>query len=191
MAKKTCCKCHQTKPLTDEFFQLRETKNGVVTCGWCRECTRVYLREYMAKKRAAPGWKEKCKAVKAKMRTTESGREYLRRNKREDKKRRRCTEKGLPADYRVRDWRAAKSDWGGRCAYCGKECEQTQDHYVPISSKECPGHVAHNIVPACIECNVDKSNKPARAWIGDDAKAATIEDWLLLQIRHDLPLIFY
>jgi len=181
MQEKTCHRCNQTKPLTDEFFSFHKTKDGTPTCGWCRECHREYSREYKTKMRKSPQWSDYLKASKSRMRTTARGREYLNRCKRQERKRRRCRLRKLPATYTERQWNAAISHWQGRCAYCGKECTPTQDHYIPIASKECPGHVAHNIVPACIECNVDKSNKPAREWLGDDSKADAIEQWLTQQ----------
>lgn len=50
------------------------------------------------------------------------------------------------------------SIFGRACAYCGTtEKELTMDHVVPLSAGG--DHTLGNIVPACLSCNVRKSNR--------------------------------
>lgn len=50
----------------------------------------------------------------------------------------------------------------GRCIYCGKECEITFDHVIPVAGGG--GSSIDNQVPACSSCNSKKSAKDVIDW---------------------------
>ena len=66
-----------------------------------------------------------------------------------------------------RQWRQSIKDcWNNRCAYCGKppidDESLTIDHVRP---KSCGGEDrTSNVIPACRECNQDKSSQEWIAW---------------------------
>ena len=66
-----------------------------------------------------------------------------------------------------RQWRQSIKDaWNNRCAYCGKppidDDSLTVDHVRP---KSCGGEdKTSNCIPACRECNQDKSSQEWMAW---------------------------
>lgn len=70
--------------------------------------------------------------------------------------RRRAKQKGLTANFTQRDWREAKRFFNNRCAYCGREAELHQEHFIPVSKGG--GYTKNNIVPACKSCNSRKGN---------------------------------
>lgn len=45
----------------------------------------------------------------------------------------------------------------GKCYWCGKTCEPTIDHVIPLAKGGL--HVAENVVVACMKCNRKKSAK--------------------------------
>lgn len=55
------------------------------------------------------------------------------------------------------EWKALIEAWDGKCAYCKKLTPNpTQDHVIPLSKGG--QHTMDNVVPACMGCNVRKSN---------------------------------
>lgn len=54
-------------------------------------------------------------------------------------------------------WNEIKALFRNRCAYCGKRKKLTMDHRVALSRGG--DHSAHNIVPACMDCNSRKNTK--------------------------------
>ena len=77
--------------------------------------------------------------------------------------RKRAKAKGLVANFSPADWRRVKKDFGNRCAYCGREGDLTQDHFVPHAKGG--GYTKKNIVPACKTCNSRKSDNDPRTWL--------------------------
>ena len=93
-----------------------------------------------------------------------------------DRYRRRAARlKASPNTLTEREWQRCLAYFEHYCVYCGrheKECGTLQqDHFIPLSHPECPGTVAHNIVPACSSCNSIKSDR-------------TYEDWRTFWARH-------
>jgi HNH endonuclease len=70
---------------------------------------------------------------------------------------------GLRADFTRKDWVIAVEHFNGCCAYCGRERELHQDHFVP--STKGGGYTKKNIVPACQTCNSRKGNKHPSNWL--------------------------
>ena len=60
-----------------------------------------------------------------------------------------------------KDWEGVKEYFNGKCVYCGKpegkETKLYRDHAIPINQRWLGMHRHGNIVPACQECNSDKS----------------------------------
>src|SRR5690606_3096376 len=77
--------------------------------------------------------------------------------------------RALPALFTGDDWQRALDHFNGCCAYCsdppGLWNRLTAEHYIPVTSPECPGTVPTNIVPACQSCNSSKNNTPPEAWL--------------------------
>lgn len=80
----------------------------------------------------------------------------------------------LPNDYKDTDWQFALDYFHGCCAYCGRPPGLfhmlAMDHFVPISSKDCPGTIPANIVPACHQedgCNNSKHDRDPNEWVMD------------------------
>jgi 5-methylcytosine-specific restriction endonuclease McrA len=71
----------------------------------------------------------------------------------------------LPDAFTHDEWIATIDYWRNCCAYCGQTGKLTLDHYIPLSDPNCPGTVAHNIVPACGKCNTSKRNHPIDTWL--------------------------
>lgn len=70
---------------------------------------------------------------------------------------------GLPADFKPRDWRRAKQHFNNHCAYCGRDGELHQDHFIPLALGG--AYTRNNIVPVCPSCNNDKSDKHPATWL--------------------------
>ncbi len=55
------------------------------------------------------------------------------------------------------EWKARKTQFGNRCAYCGRESKRlTPDHYIPLSKGGT--NFIDNVIPACQHCNRRKWN---------------------------------
>lgn len=96
-------------------------------------------------------------------------------------------ERSLPATLTTRQWEAILLHWNGRCAYCGNQpgllpnMKITMDHFIPLSSLQCPGTVPTNVLPACLSCNDSKHNREPHKWLASkfgSRKAQTILDRL-------------
>ena len=66
----------------------------------------------------------------------------------------------LPNSFTSTQWQRALDYWGHKCAVCGRPRGLwhtiSQDHWIPLSSPDCPGTDATNILPLC--CGVDGCN---------------------------------
>lgn len=81
----------------------------------------------------------------------------------------------LPATLSPSDWRHALDYFHGCCAVCGRQLKDlfgehtaAMDHWIPLSSPDCPGTVPTNIVPLCHGvggCNNQKGNKNPQQWL--------------------------
>jgi hypothetical protein len=75
---------------------------------------------------------------------------------------RRSLQKELPSTLTLEQWKTIKECFNNKCAYCGKESELTQDHFIALSNNG--EYTKNNIVPACINCNCSKSDSDFFAW---------------------------
>lgn len=86
--------------------------------------------------------------------------------------RRRAAHVGLPGTITARQWRYCLEYWHHRCAVCGRPrgfwLTIAADHWIPVSSPDCPGSVPTNIIPLCHGrggCNGDKLDKDGPTWL--------------------------
>ena len=75
---------------------------------------------------------------------------------------RRALKLRLPRTLTMTQWERIKMHFDNRCAYCGKELQLTQDHFVALSKGG--GYVVDNIIPACVSCNSSKHNSTFLNW---------------------------
>lgn len=88
------------------------------------------------------------------------------------KTRRVARQRGLPDVFSAADWRRALDYFEHKCAVCGRPAglwhKLSADHWIPLSSPNCPGTVVTNIVPLCHGlggCNTSKQDKDAAEWL--------------------------
>ncbi len=88
------------------------------------------------------------------------------------KSRRRAKERGLPTAFTADDWKRALDHFNHCCAVCGRSQglwhTLAADHWIPVTSPDCPGTVPENIVPLCHGhggCNNSKSNHEPIEWL--------------------------
>jgi len=114
----------------------------------------------------------------------------------------RTRQRQLDWTFDAQDWQRAIDYFGGRCAVCGRPPglwhTLAMDHWIPLSSSDCPGTIRTNILPLChgIDgCNNSKKDRDPVAWLFDEfgpRKAKTIlkriDDyfaWVRTQDSHD------
>ena len=129
--------------------------------------------------------KEEIRARQRKYRqeTSEQRQAYHKKYKSENREfcrlqtaRHRARKRKLAASFSVNEWETTLEYFNHCCAYCGSPAglwhRIVQDHFIPLSSPDCPGTIASNIVPACHairdgenSCNPSKSNTHPLDWL--------------------------
>lgn len=107
-----------------------------------------------------------------------ASRDWVRRNPhiaRATKRRHYDRKHGLLNDWTPEQWKHAINYFNGCCAVCGRQLTNlfgdvrvNADHWIPVSSPDCPGTTRKNIVPLCAGidgCNNRKSGKNAEVWL--------------------------
>jgi 5-methylcytosine-specific restriction endonuclease McrA len=86
--------------------------------------------------------------------------------------RRRARKLGLPDTFTTKQWFACLEYFNHTCAVCGNQLrdlfgtiEPHRDHWIPLSSPECLGTVAENMVCLCSDCNCRKQAKLPVIWL--------------------------
>ena len=75
---------------------------------------------------------------------------------------RRARKNNLLSTLTLTQWIQTVEVFDGSCAYCGKEKDLEQEHFVPLSKG---GQYAYcNIIPACKTCNCSKHDKDFSEW---------------------------
>lgn len=102
-------------------------------------------------------------------------REYYEQNKDKARIRSRTYETrkmNLPSAFTENDWQRALEYFSGCCAVCGRPPglfhTLAMDHWIPISSPDCPGTIPANIIPLChgIDgCNNSKNRNDPVIWL--------------------------
>lgn len=184
IAVRTCSKCRQPKPESEEFFRRRGTKHRGGLRPDCRECTKARDRAYFRDNRdKVLAYREKNReqiaayqaAYMPKYYATPRGRATMRRAALKwdmsprgrrlgalASQRRRARVANLDSTFTADDWALCLDLFEHRCAYCGTDGRMDQDHVVPVERGG--PYVATNIVPACISCNSSKTTKPLAEW---------------------------
>jgi hypothetical protein len=82
---------------------------------------------------------------------------------------------GLPDNFNSQDWQHVVDYFHGCCAVCGRQANDlfgthtlAADHWIPLTSPDCPGTVPWNIVPLCHGlggCNNQKHNADPVVWL--------------------------
>lgn len=107
-------------------------------------------------------------------RANETSEQRLTRNRRSNIRllRRRARKRDLPDTLTPTQWQHALDYFNGCCAVCGRPPglfhTLAADHWIPLSSPDCPGTVAMNMIPLChgqSGCNNSKGDKPAQQWL--------------------------
>lgn len=85
---------------------------------------------------------------------------------------REAAKRNLPNTLTKDWWSKAIAYWNGNCAVCGRSPDVLRkivpDHWIPLSSPECPGTIPGNIVPLCHGtdgCNNKKNDHDAFEWL--------------------------
>lgn len=151
-----CTKCLSIKPANIEnFSQLDKKLNGFQS--HCRECQRKVAREKQAARRADPIESKRIKNEKRRYAKTEKGREQKRKSSETYNHRRRQRHLETEYNWNTQLWADCKEWFNNKCCYCGIDgVKLLQDHFIPLSNKECPGTTPRNMVPACSPCNLSK-----------------------------------
>lgn len=89
--------------------------------------------------------------------------------------RRRSIDKNTSHQFSDTQWRFALEYFNYCCAVCGSQLNNllgdrfaSMDHWIPVTSPECPGTIATNIVPLCHGingCNNSKGNSDPQTWL--------------------------
>ncbi|HEY3497681.1 MAG TPA: HNH endonuclease signature motif containing protein [Polyangiaceae bacterium] len=90
-----------------------------------------------------------------------------RRSVKASQHKRRARTRGVSPGLTREEWvticeQHANADGDVLCAYCGKPCDPTVDHVVPLVRGGV--HEASNVVPACLSCNSSKGSKLLSEW---------------------------
>lgn len=178
--KSACIPCSSAK--SNEWRAANKDKTSAARKSWYasnrerrseynrayREAHREYFASYMKvwgeenKEHKATTYKAWCQANPDKSRAR--GHRY------------RTSKLGLPSSLSASDWQFALSYFEGCCAACGRPPglwhTLVADHWIPLSSSDCPGTVAWNIVPLCHDkkdgvggCNNSKYNTRPAEWL--------------------------
>lgn len=86
--------------------------------------------------------------------------------------RREARKRELPANYSIDDWQHTLDYYNYCCAVCGNQLRDLSggivphaDHWIPLSSDDCPGTVATNMICLCSTCNLSKNATMPDIWL--------------------------
>jgi hypothetical protein len=186
---KRCKKCSAEFPATAEFFYAHSSgKYGLDS--YCRPCriTQVVQSQRKhpeARRKAKSAWK---RAHRDQDRETQrryrqrypekSAIKSLRWGRANPQKKKnisiryRARKRDLPDNFTSTDWEYALTYFHGCCAVCGRPPglwhTLAADHWIPLSSPNCPGTIPTNIVPLCHGingCNNSKQDRDPVEWL--------------------------
>lgn len=183
---KLCSNCNTEKPL-EEFHKNKSSKDG--HSHRCKDCAKAITRLWYKKNKERDHQNSKRWSKKNPTRRNEHKRKWLEKNPdyhRAWKKnnpeylriaqlKRRARKRELPSKFSVQDWHNCLTYWSNKCAVCGY-CESdpnnkrilVSDHWIPLTSTDCPGTVLTNIIPLCQGkdgCNNSKSDSDPEKWL--------------------------
>lgn len=150
---------------TEYFYKAKHTRDGLGE--YCIVCARNRSKEFaernpMPYRQRAQAW-VKAHPIQAK------------RNAVAGWHKRAARKRLLPDTLTTSEWKRAIEHFHGCCAVCGRQSDDlfgthtiAADHWIPLSSPDCPGTVAWNIVPLCHGvggCNNSKNSKDPVEWL--------------------------
>lgn len=167
-----CQVCKQVKPLAS-FPPDKRTQTGYgqpcLTCNSpyrCHHCKQEKpLREFRVDTRWRIGHTSICN-------TCHLTQDALRSS------RRRARKRGLPNTFTKTEQEFMLRYFAYACAVCGNQegflWTVVSDHWIPLSSPQCPGTIATNMIPLChakqgeqFSCNGTKYNRAPLDWLRD------------------------
>ena len=190
MNLKKCNTCGKELPVTREFFyQNKKSKDGFI--GQCKMCAAEYYKKYSEMHKEEKKEKDKKYREKNRELLAERTRRYYAQNtkrilerrkqlgfdmttyqrkwrkdnpekKRTTDQKRRARKRQLPATLTAEQWQIIKKYFDNKCAYCGKQGDLQQDHFIALSKGG--EYTINNIVPACRSCNEIKNNSNFFKW---------------------------
>ncbi|MBE2268947.1 MAG: HNH endonuclease [Anaerolinea sp.] len=179
---KRCYKCKQLLPATTEYFSVaKHLRDGLQpACKQCFKAYRLQNRERILQQKKEHYYENvvsinagKIKYYYAKQEALRNGDEEILRQHRarlaESAKighaQRRTRKLNLPYDWSRRAWKLCLAYWDNRCSVCGGTQHLHADHWIPLSSPECPGTVTENMIVLCRTCNVRKHTTMPEIWL--------------------------
>lgn len=84
--------------------------------------------------------------------------------------RRRARKNSLPDTFTEQQWITCLEYFNHSCAVCGIEFGDSTphaDHWIPLSSDECTGTIATNMICLCSSCNLSKFDKMPNVWLAE------------------------
>jgi hypothetical protein len=162
-------------PATTDYFYKRVGKLAPV----CKPCGTEYTRKHNAKPEIAAREYKRRKERNSKPETKARLRQWKENGGKTlaslSQTRRRARVLNLPDTFMIDDWRYALEYFNGCCAVCGRQLNDlfgehyaAADHWIPISSPNCPGTIPENMVPLCHGvdgCNNAKSATEPYEWL--------------------------
>lgn len=158
-----CIGCGESK--TPEDFPLAAT-NRSGRSGRCRACTNLKQRE----QKAAWGRRNRAKktewqrnnvspetAKRYRQATYYKDLEASRERGRLHRSHYRARIRNAPGTHTSQQWRDLCLEHDHCCVYCGERTIMTRDHVIPLSKGG--SNDISNIVPACLTCNLRKSDR--------------------------------
>ena len=157
---KTCTKCRQTKPRTNEFFyKSKRSPDGLrPDCAECgRARSKIYSREHAEQNRArVKAWRtnDPIKAKKMKADYYQRNKEVISKKRKErykqnpskgmiSKRRRRAREHEVPTESYT--WQDVVDRWGSNCHICGEEIDLSANRRPGLLGWERGLHLEHVI----------------------------------------------
>lgn len=172
---RTCQVCGETYPTTREYWVSHGKTIKSKRCRKCFNKAKQIRRKYSDKQiKSIKEWnennREKWSVYTKRYASLHSDR--VRTNSKLQKQKRRSLQRGMKCDLTKSDWKRALEYFHDCCAVCGRPQglwhTLAQDHWIPLSSPDCPGTTAKNIVPLChgIDgCNNKKNSKNPETWL--------------------------
>lgn len=152
-----CTKCGEWKPNTTEYF-YRDAQKVDGVSPRCKICDGQNLKRWRGNNPDKQFAKSRRERDKYRERLREYGRRYMRRQVEDGRSkvafnRRRARKRSLPDTLTSDEWQRAVEYFNGCCAICGRARgfwhTIAADHWIPLSSPDCPGTVKTNILPLC------------------------------------------
>lgn len=171
--QKKCRKCGECKPATKEYFYRSiGCKDNLYPL--CKNCKDTQDRQ---RRDNNPQLQLRREMQKREMQhKKQRARERYPERARINSLRRRTRKRELPNTFSSQNWRIALDYFANACAVCGRPESEgfvlAMDHWIPLSSDDCLGTVASNIVPLCHArkgftdgCNNSKFNRSPAEWL--------------------------